>query len=118
MRQLLGEREGLTYETRHALPQGIVEAFDVIGFASFLRDGFVSLRWNHPCVSVILVRMKRGLFPVYQRDLGSECFGTVATPIADMKRNDLACLRIHGNPDPLPVGLLLHKTPHLIGLSF
>jgi hypothetical protein len=62
--------------------------------------------------------MKRGLFTVYQRDLGPECFGTVATPIAGMKRNDLACLRVHGDPDPLPVGLLLHKTPHLIGLSF
>jgi hypothetical protein len=34
-----------------------------------------------------------------------------------MKRHDLACLRVHGDPDPLPVGLLLHYTPHLIGLS-
>jgi hypothetical protein len=27
-------------------------------------------------------------------------------------------LRVHGDPDPLPVGLWLYKTPHLIGLSF
>ena len=51
MRQLLGEREGLTYETRHALPQGIVEAFDVIGFAGFLRHRFVLFCRNHPCVT-------------------------------------------------------------------
>ena len=43
MRQLLGEREGLTHETRHALPRGIVEAFDVMGFPGVLRDGAMLL---------------------------------------------------------------------------
>jgi hypothetical protein len=116
--QLFGERQRFAHQTRNALPQRVVEAFDMVSFAGFLRDGLMPLRRNYPCVSVILVRMKRGLFSVYQRDLGPECFGTVATPIADMKRDDLACLCAHGDPDPLPVGLLLHKTPHLIGLSF
>src|SRR5262249_29584627 len=45
-------------------------------------------------------------------------FGTVATAIAHMKRNDLARGRVHGDPHPLLVGFLLHETPQLIGLSF
>ncbi len=40
MRQLFGEREGLTHQTRNTLPQSMVEALDVIGFACFLCNGF------------------------------------------------------------------------------
>lgn len=40
------------------------------------------------------------------------------TPIPHMKRNDLARHCIHGDPDPLLVGLFLHKAPHLIGFRF
>src|SRR5262245_37600433 len=65
MRQLFGEREGLTHQMRNALPQSIVEALDVVGFACFLCNGFVPIRWDHTCVGIILIRMKRGLFPVY-----------------------------------------------------
>jgi hypothetical protein len=72
MRQLFGEREGLTHQTRNTLPQSIVEALDVIGFACFLCNGFVPVRRDHSRVGVILIRMKRGLFPVYQRNLGPE----------------------------------------------
>jgi hypothetical protein len=35
-----------------------------------------------------------------------------------VKRNDLARLGIHGDPDPLLVGLLLHEAPHLIRFRF
>ena len=40
---------------------------------------------------------------------------TVTAAIADVKCDDLARLLVHGNPDPLPVGLLLHEAPHLVG---
>jgi hypothetical protein len=116
--QIFGERQRFAHQTRNALPQRVGEACEVIRFASFLGDRFVSLRRNHPGVSVILVRMKRGLFPVYQRDLGPEYFGTIATPIADVKRNHLAGGGVHGDPDPLLVGSLRHETPHLIGFGF
>jgi hypothetical protein len=56
MRQFLEERERLAHQTKNALPQRVIEAFDVIGFAGFLRDGSVPLRWNHPCVGFILIR--------------------------------------------------------------
>src|SRR5215475_12126943 len=54
MRQLFGEREGLTYQTRNALPQSIVEALDVVGFACFLCNDFVPIRRDHSRVGVIL----------------------------------------------------------------
>jgi hypothetical protein len=43
---LLGERQRSAHEARKALPQGIVEPFDMIGFPRLLRDGFVALRRN------------------------------------------------------------------------
>src|SRR5262249_9978955 len=42
-------------------------------------------------------------------------FRAFATAISDVKRDDVARLLVHGNPDPLPVGLLLHEALHLVG---
>jgi hypothetical protein len=39
--QFLGERQRFAYKTRQTLPQRVVEAFDVIGFAGYLTDRFV-----------------------------------------------------------------------------
>jgi hypothetical protein len=39
--QFLGERQRIAHQTRNALSQGVVEAFNVIGFAGFLRYSFV-----------------------------------------------------------------------------
>jgi hypothetical protein len=100
------------------LPEGVVETFNVIGFPGFLRDGLVSSHRNHALIGVILIRMERGLLTVYQRDLGPQFFGIVATAIPDVKRHGLAGGGVHGDPNPLPVGLLLRKAPHLIGFGF
>ena len=40
---LLGEGQRGAHEARKALPQSIVEPFDMIGFPRLLRDGFVAL---------------------------------------------------------------------------
>ena len=118
MRQLFGEREGLAYQTSNALPQGVIEAFDVMGFPRLLRDGFVPLRRHHSGVGVLVIRMEGGLFPVDQRHLRPQRFGTVTTAIPDMKRHDLAGDGVHGDPDSWLVCLFLHKTPHLVGFGF
>jgi len=47
-----------------------------------------------------------------------EFLATRAAPIPHMKGNNLASDRIHRNPDPLLVGLLLDEAPHLIGFRF
>ncbi len=116
--QLFRERECFPDQTRNALPQRVIEALDVIGFPGFLRDGAVLLRRNHPSIDVILVCMERRLFTIDHRNIGPELLATRATPISNMKRNDLAGGRIHGDPDPLFVRFLLHEAPHLIGFRF
>ena len=58
VRQFLGGRQGLTDQKGQALPQRIVEPFDVIGFPRFLADGFAALRRNHAVVYNILVCVK------------------------------------------------------------
>ena len=39
--QRLGKRQRTAYQTRHPLPQGVVEPLDVIGLARFFVDGSV-----------------------------------------------------------------------------
>ena len=39
--QLCGERQWVAHQTRHTLPQGVIEALDMIGFAGVLRDSAV-----------------------------------------------------------------------------
>jgi hypothetical protein len=48
-------------------------------------------------------------------DLAPQGFGTLAAPSAHVKRNNLTCGGVHGEPDPLLVGFLLHKAPHCVG---
>jgi hypothetical protein len=43
------------YQTGHTLPQGIIEALDVIGFPRLLRNSFVPLCGNHAGAGVILI---------------------------------------------------------------
>ena len=62
--------------------------------------------------------MERRLVPVDRRNMRPELLATRAAPIPHMKGNNLAGGRIHSNPDPLLVGLLLHEAPHLIGFRF
>jgi hypothetical protein len=41
------------------LPQRVVEALNVVGFACVFRDGFVTLRRDDTLVHVIVIGMKR-----------------------------------------------------------
>jgi hypothetical protein len=53
IRQLLGERQRVAHQPRNALPQGVVETLDVIGFTGFLRNGFVLPCRDNPLVHLI-----------------------------------------------------------------
>jgi hypothetical protein len=116
--QLFGARQRIAHQTRNALSPRAIEALDMIGFVSFLRDGLVAFRWNHPSVGILLIRVEYGFFLVHQWNLCPYLLGPVATPITAMKGHDLTRLRVRGDPEPLPVGLLLDNTPHCIGLRF
>ncbi len=114
---LLGERQRGAYEARKALSQGVVESFDVVGFPCFFRDGLVALRRNDTVVHHVLVRVKGGVLLLDCGNLRPQRFGALPTTIAHMKRNNLATLGVHGEPNPLLIGLLLHKAPHFVGFG-
>ena len=114
---LLGEGQRGAHEARQALPQSVVKPFDMIGFPRLLRDGFVTFRRNDPVIYFILVRVKYSVLLIDLGDLVPQGLDTRAAAIADMKRNNLTRGGVHRQPNPLLVGLLLHKAPHFIGFS-
>src|SRR5215467_7532481 len=117
MLDLLGEGQCSADEARQALPQRVVEALNVVGFPCVLRDGFVALRRDDAVVDFILIRVKYRVFLIDLRDLAPQGFGTLAAAIAHVTCNNLARGGIHRQPDPLLVGLLLHKAPHFVSFS-
>lgn len=62
--------------------------------------------------------MERRLCTGDRRHSGPELLATLTTPMPSMKRHDVAGGRIHSDPDPLCVRLLLDPTPPLIGFGF
>src|SRR3712207_4258168 len=83
-----------------------------------LRDGFVLGWWNHALIGLVLIRMEYSLLAVIHRYIGPQTFGNVTAEITNMKCNNLARLVVHGDPDPLLMGLLLHRPPHLFRFGF
>ena len=57
--------------------------------------------------------MERRLCTGDRRHSGPELLATLTTPMPSMKRHDVAGGRIHSDPDPLCVRLLLDPTPPL-----
>jgi hypothetical protein len=116
--QLFGKRQGCAHETRNAWSQGVVEAFDVMRVAGFLRHGFMLDWWNHALVGFVLIHMEPGLLTVHQRHLGPQLFGRLTTPVAHVKRDDLARLGIQSQPQPWRVRLLSYTTPQRVSFGF
>jgi len=114
---LLGERQRGAYEAGKALPQRVVEPFDMISFPRLFRDGFVALCWNDAVVHVILVGVKDGVLLIDRGELAPQGFGTRTAAVTHVKRNNLTRCGVHGQPNSLLVGLLLHKAPHFVGFS-
>ena len=115
--ELLGKRQRRAYQTRNALSQRVVEAFDVSGLARYLADRLVLRCRNHLLIYHILIRVKRGVVTVRLRHLRPQILGTRVAAIAHVEGNDLAGLGSHGAPHPLLVGFLLHKAGQFIGLN-
>ena len=95
----------------------LLNRFDVVGCPRGFRDGFVTLRRDHAVVPVILVGVKGGLLGSDFGALRPQRLGPLPTPIAPMKRNTLAALGVHSEPNPWRVGLLLHEAPQFIGFG-
>ena len=87
VRQLLREGQSVTDEAGDALPHGVIEALDMMGFAGVLRDGFVLRCRNDPCIDGILIRIKRRLLPGDRRQIGPQLFRTRVAAIPDVEGN-------------------------------
>src|SRR5215470_13686162 len=74
--ELLGKGQRGADQSGHALPQRVVEPFDVIGFPRQLADRPVLRRRNHLRIHHILIRVKRGVLTVRWRDLGPQVLRT------------------------------------------
>jgi hypothetical protein len=70
VRELLGKRQRLAHQTGYALPQRVIEALDVIGFARQLGDRAVLRGRNHAFVHDVVIGVKRGVLTIGQRNLG------------------------------------------------
>ena len=115
--KVLGEGEGCTHEARDPLPQGVVKAFDVIGFPCFLGNGFVLGRRNDASIGFLLIRLKGGLLTICCRDVGPQLGCTFATPIANMEGHVLARGSVHRQSQPWLIRLLLDNATHFVHLN-
>jgi hypothetical protein len=118
VRQFLGERQRVAPQTRKPLPQGVVETFDVIRLPGVLRNSVVLAWRNHALIDLRSSGVDRGLRWIDFWDLRPELCPTLTTPVAHVKRHDLARLGVHGHPAPWLVRLLPDEAPHFIGLGF
>ena len=68
--QLLGECQGRTHQAGNALPQHVVEPFEVMSCPGFLADRFVPFRRNHALVHGILIGIECYRVLMGRRDVG------------------------------------------------
>ena len=64
--QLFVARQRIAHQTRNALFPRVIEALEMLGFVSVLRDGLMAFRRNHPSVGILLIRVEYGFCLMYQ----------------------------------------------------
>lgn len=105
------------HQTANILSCRRVRACDAIGFPSVFRLSLVWLGWNHTLLTLVEIWVIRHVLLILHRDVAPQLFGIIATRITNVKRYDLARLRIHRDPDPWLVPFLPDKAPPLIGFG-
>ena len=68
---------------------------------------------NYAGVSSVLFGIEGCLLTIPRRQVSPQLFGALTTTIPDMKGNDSTRLPVHGDPEPVGLGLLLHEAPQL-----
>src|SRR5215470_15466017 len=65
----------------------------------------------------LLIRKECCPLLVHRRNLGPQALGAVATAVPDVEGEDLACLLVHGEPEPVWIRFLLHEAPQFVCLD-
>jgi hypothetical protein len=76
-----------------------VRVRDPIGFPSVYRRGLLWPGWNHAILTLVEMWVICHVLLSLHRDVAPQLFGVVAMRITKGKRYNLACLRIHRDPD-------------------
>jgi len=113
--ELLGQGQRVAHQSCNALPQGVVEAVDVLGLPRPLAERLGLRRRNPLRIHHVWIGVKRGVLPGRLRTLGPQGLSTRVATLAHGKGNHVACRGIHGDPYPLLGGWLLHKAGPCIG---
>jgi hypothetical protein len=89
----------------------------VLGLVGQLGDGPMLRQGMTPLLDVVAVRREHGLLLLPRQNLSLQGLCALAAAIPDVEGDDLACLLIHSEPDPVWSGLPLHEAPQLICLN-
>jgi hypothetical protein len=114
VRQLFGESQGGTDEAGDTLRQRVIAALHMLGFLGVLRDGLVWRYRHHPRIDSRLIGRECRLLTVDCRNIGPPLLRTVVAAVSRGERHDWPRLRVHRDPDPWFVRLLLHEAPHRV----
>ncbi len=94
--QLFREGECCSNQSRYPLPQGTVEAFNVMGSARQFSHHPMLIRRNYTRVRGIAIRPKHDVLPIDQWQFLPQLSRTLFTAVADMKSERLTDLAIDG----------------------
>ena len=88
--QLFRERQGAADKTRNSLPQGAVEAFNVVCFAAAFAYSFMALAREDLSVRFPEVSVEDGALPVSSRQRVPKALCTRLASTADEHADDLS----------------------------
>ena len=106
---ILTERECFPHQIRTALPQRVVEAFNMRCLARLFADWTVPFAREHTCICFPEVTIADRPFAIIGRKRLPELAAGLRTPIAKGQPNDPTRLPLQGNPDPYSVAFASNK---------
>ena len=112
-------REGQCFapEPAEALPQGVVESFDMRGATRFLAAWTVALGWQHEGVGRPEIGVRDGTLPIDGWQRLPELLGGGLVPRPNRDADNLTRVPIQRKPDPRRSAFALDKRPELIAFQ-
>lgn len=114
---VLTERERFPNQVGTALTQGVVEPFNMCGFACLLADGPVPFGRDHAAIGGIEIRIADGPFAIVGWERSPQPPTGFGGPITDREPDHPARLALQGDPDPDLLPFVADKGPQFIDLE-
>ena len=101
--ELLGERQGLSHQSRHPLPQRVVQTLDVTGQAAIFTDRLMPFAGNDRDIGFPKICIHLGTLAIDRWNGLPERPRRFPRTVTDVAADDLSGLGIKGQPNPLCV---------------